>query len=143
MHTRWAQALGSIFEKVMFYFFDFLYYAVYLVYNKSERKGAEFSASCFVAGFQSLNILSLLLLFYFIPNVEIHFTKWLSGSIIITLIVLNYFRYVYSGNRHSIIKEKWDLLSSENRLKTIRLNWLYCTIIVVTLISGIYFKNYG
>ena len=59
----------------MFSFFDFLYYAVYLIYKKYERKGAEFYTSCFVAGFQSLTILSVLMLLDLSTNIEIHFSK--------------------------------------------------------------------
>jgi hypothetical protein len=126
----------------MFSFFDSLYYAVYLWYCRQKESSAQFSASCFVSGFQTFNILAFIFPLYFLIPPGIHFSKWIAGSLIIALMIFNYFRYVYFDDLHLKIKEWWDTLPSEKQKNIITLNWRYCTISVLALIACIGLRTY-
>ena len=93
----------------MLRFFDYFYYLVHKMFARSEHSSPEFAASCMVSGIEGFNILSAKMLYDVFMNRHPTLSKGFNLSVIIGLIILNYFRYIQI-RRFSFenIGVKWD-----------------------------------
>ena len=93
----------------MLVFFDLLFYNIFIIYNVTKDKSPEISACFGVAGLQTFNILTGIMFYGFLRGNEIHITKLFGGGLILSLLILNYIRYIQFENySHYSIKEKWE-----------------------------------
>ena len=88
-------------------FFDFLYYKIYKFYS-SKEKGAEVTSAGVVGFLQSINLLTLVMLFYafFFKDAKIQAFVFIVP--VIAFQVTTYIRYIYK-EKHSIriVEKKW------------------------------------
>lgn len=108
----------NFYSSIMLTFFDFLYYSIYKLYNEAKDGGSEFAASCAIAGLQSFNISSAIFLYGIIVynNGVVYASKIFAGILIVTLIALNYIRYIWIKKFHyEVIREKLELKSLKYR----------------------------
>ena len=100
-------------------FFDFLYYCIYCFYADHTEKGAASTSAGIVGGFQTLNVLTIIMLFKSINSEKRYIEPLALFMLFITFQVFTYYRYIYKKD-HSIkvIEEKW-LSKSEASIKQI------------------------
>jgi len=95
--------------------FDYLYYGIFKQYD-GKNSSPEFAASCAVAGLQSFNILSLVLIYDIAERCYKTDIKLLAVILIVVLIVLNYIRYIQIEKfSHEKIRIKWDSNSPQKK----------------------------
>lgn len=82
-------------------FFDFLYYLVFRFYHSYNEKGAESTAAGIVGGFQTLNVLTGIMLYQLSLPKKVDIDKLFVVVLFLVFQVLTYYRYIYKDN-HSI-----------------------------------------
>lgn len=119
----------------MFKFFDYLYYGIFKQYD-GKNSSPEFAASCAVAGLQSFNILSLVLIYDIVMRWYKADIKLLVVILIIVLIILNYIRYIQIDRfNHEKIKAKWDMKTPRSKVVTRSLLVAYIVLSTVLVIG--------
>jgi hypothetical protein len=106
----------------MLTFFDFLYYKIYKAYSKTSESSPEFAGSCAVSGFQTFNISSVIWLYgYFFNRGELYMSELFGGILIVSLIILNYIRYIRINKfSKEVIEAKWESKSPDDQKNTDR-----------------------
>lgn len=126
----------------MFRFFDFLYLTFYDLFSKEDGKEPEFEASVFLAGFQCLNSLSLLMIYrvLFERTNKANISAFLAILIFILCIVLNYIRYLQLKKfYYKEIRARWESKTNSSRQTTKNWQLLYLAVSVVVFGYLIYF----
>lgn len=113
-------------------FFDFLYLLIYKFYASYKEKGAASTSVSIIGGLQTLNILTLILLFELAFYQKIWVNKIL---VILMFIITQIYAYIrYSLNKKYSIKaieERWLKKSKKFRERMSGFLWVYGIISVV------------
>ncbi len=90
------------------FFFDFLHYLVFKFYSSFKEKGAVSTSAGIVGGFQTLNVMGVIMLFSLTQKQKITIQKWLVIVLFFVFQITTYIRYIYKDN-HSIdsIEHRW------------------------------------
>jgi hypothetical protein len=106
--------------------FDFLYYSIAKAYAAYKEKGAQSSSAGVIGGFQTINILTILMLIGLSLHQKLGGNKVLAIAIFLVFQVTTYIRYIYKeDNSIESIERKW-LSKSEFTRKRLRIYlWLY------------------
>lgn len=119
-------------------FFDYLYLSFIDLFSNDKDKAPEFEASCFMSGFQALNVLSLIMLYGIAVNgdTKVNITKGIVIVILMFWFVFNYVRYIRIKRFYwDEIKIRWEQKSNKSQ-KTYR-NFQIGYIVISILIFGI------
>jgi hypothetical protein len=89
-------------------FFDFLHYLIFKYYSGFKEKGALSTAAGIVGGFQTINVISVIMLFLLPQKQKVEIEKWVGVVLFFVFQISTYIRYIYKEN-HSInvIEHKW------------------------------------
>jgi hypothetical protein len=89
-------------------FFDFLHYLIFKFYSGFKEKGAISTAAGIVGGFQTINVISIIMLFLLTQKQKIKIEKWVIVILFLIFQIYTYIRYIYKED-HSInrIEQKW------------------------------------
>jgi hypothetical protein len=102
----------------MLKFFDYVFYRVCKAYSSSKDDSPEFAAVCILAGMQSFNILSLVMIFVLIQHDKSIISKYLVVFLIIGVIIINYRKYIFKeSNNYRVLKERYfnESIRSKNK----------------------------
>lgn len=122
-------------------FFDFLYYLIYKFYSGYREKGAEATSVSIVAGLQTLNVLTIILLIQSFDNQKVYINKMMLLVVFLIFEIYNYRRYLYQENHSAkVIESKWvKKTESSKRHESIFL-FLYGAISIISSFGlAIYF----
>jgi uncharacterized membrane protein len=76
-------------------FFDFLHYLIFKFYSGFKEKGAISTAAGIVGGFQTINVISVIMLFSLVQKQKIKIEKWVVVVLFLVFQIYTYIRYVY------------------------------------------------
>ncbi len=114
-------------------FFDFLYYLICRFYSGYKEKGAEATSVSILAGLQTLNVFTIMILIQFLDKRKVHVDKLLLLVVFLIFEVYNYRRYLYKEN-HSfkVIEGKWLGKPELVRSRKSKLLFLYGIVSIVS-----------
>jgi hypothetical protein len=115
-------------------FFDFMHYLIFKFYSGFREKGAQSTAAGIVGGFQTINVISVIMLFSQAQGQKIKIGKWVVIVLFIIFQIYTYIRYIYRED-HSIeaIEQKWLDKSSTYRKQMRILLFIYGAISIFAL----------
>ncbi|MBN9386389.1 MAG: hypothetical protein J0H74_36865 [Chitinophagaceae bacterium] len=113
-------------------FFDYLHYFIFKFYSGYREKGALSSSAGIIGGFQTINVLTGVILFMLATKQKVFLETWLVISSLILFQVTTYIRYIYKEN-HSIaaIEKAWLNKTEANRNMTRNLLVVYGVVSVL------------
>lgn len=114
-------------------FFDFLYYLIYKFYSGYNEKGAESTSAGIIGGFQTLNVLTIIMLVQSMDREKTNINKLVVVVLFIVFQIYTYIRYMYR-KKHSVdaIKNKWLRKTETSRKQTSFFLILYGVISVIS-----------
>ena len=117
-------------------FFDFLHYLIFKFYAGFKEKGAVSTAAGIVGGFQTINVLSIILLILLTQKQKIRLEAWVVIVLFLIFQIYTYIRYVYKEN-HSIevIERKWLNKTESSIERMTYLLYIYGVFSVVVFIG--------
>ncbi len=129
----------------MFIFFDYLYIAIYKIFDRIYGKEPQFQAACFLSFLQTLNVLSLVFLYGFFveKKEEPNASRLFVLIIIMSFIIFNYVRYILlKNNSHKNIAIRFNSKSVRARKRWSNFQLAYCVVSgMVFIIFFVYFIN--
>jgi hypothetical protein len=121
----------------MLIFFDYLYYSVRKFYSGYKEKGPGLSAVAVITLTQSLNILTVYILYCLITETRVHINKLAFLALYLSVLILNVVRY--SKLDPDIIKEKWENKRENQKILLRTFLFLYVVLSFVVCVGlGIY-----
>ena len=119
----------------MMIFFDTLFYLIYKFYSRKE-KGAASSSAGIIGGLQSVNILTIYLLFL-LSWQNAHLNKIIFIVVVIIFQITTYIRYIYRDNNSiTKIESTWQKMD-EPKKTTIRVWGILYIIFSVVIFVGL------
>ena len=113
-------------------FFDFLYYSIRNLYRSEKDSDPEGAAFCAIGGLQAMNIVGVILLYGKITDNMI-ISKLFGGIIVVTLIILNYIRYIWVDKfSYENIKAAIEMksLGYRKRNRLFQIIYLFATVLL-------------
>ncbi len=115
-------------------FYDYLFYIIYKFYAKHKDSGAETTSATIVAGLQSANILTLLM----VASIYYRNKEMLNNIVAIILFIIfgffTYIRYVYKEkNNYKAIEVRWKGETEFSRERKELFSFAYLILSVVSL----------
>jgi len=116
-------------------FFDFLYYLIYKFYHSYNEKGAASTSAGIIGGFQTLNVITGIMVFELVFNQKGHLNKPVVIILFLVFQVYNYYRYIYKNERSiEIMEQVWLKKADTAKRLTSNLLLLYG---IASLILGL------
>jgi len=116
-------------------FFDFLYYLIYKFYHSYNEKGAASTSAGIIGGFQTLNVITGIMVFELVFNQKGYLNKPVVIILFLVFQVYNYYRYIYKNERSiEIMEQVWLKKADTAKRLTSNLLLLYG---IASLILGL------
>jgi hypothetical protein len=117
-------------------FFDFLYYSIFKFYARHKEKGALSTAAGIVGGFQTINVIALIMLFSLTQKRKVRIEKWVVIVLLIVFQVTTYIRYVYREKPlSSEIEQKWLDKTPSSRKQLGTLLFIYGAVSIIAFLG--------
>lgn len=107
-------------------FYDFLYYLIFKFYSNYNEKGVESTSAAIIGGFQTLNVVSIILIISLFYPQKIYFDKLIGVLLFLVFQIYTYIRYIYM-DKYSIefVEQKWFNKTERYRKRTRIIGVLY------------------
>lgn len=113
-------------------FFDLFYFLLLKFYSRHKEKGAQSTSAGIVGSFQSLNLITGVLLIEFITGQESNTGIHLVLVAFILFQATTYYRYIFKGARSiKVIERKWNHKTEKSRTKIRITLFLYGAISII------------
>lgn len=115
-------------------FFDYLHYLIFKFYAGRKEKGAISTAAGIVGGFQTINVITLIMLFSLTQKANFKIAKLVDIILLIIFQVTTYIRYVYRENPSvTEIEHKWLEKTPSSRRQMSILLFIYGAVSIIAV----------